>query len=29
MYMWAAAATNGARGIWLSAHGTGAAKAVF
>lgn len=29
MYMYAAAATGGSRGIWLSAHGTGSAKSVF
>jgi len=29
MYMWSAAATNGARGIWLTAHGTGSAHSVF
>lgn len=29
MYMWSAAATNGARGIWLPAHGSGTAHSVF
>ena len=27
--MWSAAATNGARGIWLPAHGSGSAHSVF
>ena len=29
MYMWSAAATDGNRGIWLPAHGSGSAHAVF
>jgi hypothetical protein len=29
MYMWAAASATGDRGIWLPAHGSGGAKAVF
>lgn len=29
LYLWSAAATNGSRGLWLPAHGTGAAKAAI